>query len=85
MTDREKIIEMAKKCGILKRLTPLGTDEVWGNVSNLEAFYHAAQAEAFEQAAAVCEEGTALTSFQSKECYSYAHNRSAAIRALKEK
>jgi hypothetical protein len=52
MTDREKIIEMAKKCGILKRLTPLGTDEVWGNVSNLEAFYRAAQAEAFEQAAA---------------------------------
>ena len=34
-----------------------------------------------EACAKLCEEGTALTAFQSKDCYSYARNRAAAIRA----
>jgi hypothetical protein len=38
-----------------------------------------------EKAAKVCEEGTALTAYQSKDCYSYARNRAAAIRARGEK
>ena len=38
-----------------------------------------------EACAKVCEEGTALTAFQSKDCYSYAYNRAAAIRARGEK
>lgn len=38
-----------------------------------------------EVCAKVCEEGTALTAFQSKDCYSYARNRAAAIRARGEK
>ena len=36
-----------------------------------------------EEAAKVCEEGTALIQFQSTDCYSYAYNRAAAIRGLK--
>lgn len=35
-----------------------------------------------ERCAKVVEEGTALTAFQSKDCYSYACNRAAAIRAM---
>ena len=34
-----------------------------------------------EACAKVCEEGTELTAFQSKDCYSYARNRAEAIRA----
>ena len=43
----------------------------------------AIRAEALEEAAKLCEEGTALTAFQSKDCYSYARNRAVAIRGLK--
>ena len=43
----------------------------------------AIRAEALEEAAKVCEEGTALTYFQNTDCYNYAHNRAKAIRSLK--
>ena len=35
-----------------------------------------------ERVAQFVEEGTALTAFQSKDCYSYAYNRAVAIRAM---
>ena len=35
-----------------------------------------------ERCAEVCEEGTALTAFQSENCYRYAYNRANTIRAL---
>ena len=38
-----------------------------------------------EACAKVCEEGTAFIQFQSTNCYSYAYNRAAAIRARGEK
>lgn len=38
-----------------------------------------------EACAKLCEEGTALTAFQSKDCYSYAYNRAWFIRARSEK
>lgn len=38
-----------------------------------------------EACAKLCEEGTALTAFQSKDCYSYAYNRAWFIRARGEK
>jgi len=41
------------------------------------------RAESLEEAAKVCEEGTALTYFQNTDCYNYAHNRAKAIRSLK--
>jgi len=43
----------------------------------------AIRAGALEEAAKVCEEGTALTYFQNTDCYNYAHNRAKAIRSLK--
>ena len=43
----------------------------------------AIRAEALEEAAKVCEQGTALTYFQNTDCYNYAHNRAKAIRSLK--
>ena len=53
MTDREKIIELfhkAKKADVICHRD--GAELEW---SDLEDFYRAAQAEAFERAAAVCE------------------------------
>jgi hypothetical protein len=58
MTDREKIIEVAKQHGCTMPLrSGFGDCRVpqLNSVENLEAFYRAAQAEAFEQAAVVCE------------------------------
>jgi hypothetical protein len=49
-----------------------------------KAFEDGRQAER-EECAKACEEGTALTAFQSKDCYSYAYNRAAAIRARSTK
>ena len=40
--DKEQTLALAKTCGVMPRLTPVGTDEVWANKSNIEAFYHAA-------------------------------------------
>ena len=54
MTEREKIIELARECGIKNRGFP--KSEVWGYEHNIEAFYHAAQADAFDQAAKLCDE-----------------------------
>lgn len=47
MTEREKIIEMAKRCGLVGYY--LKQDDF------IVAFYHKAQREALEQAAKVCE------------------------------
>jgi hypothetical protein len=54
MNAQEKIFSLARECGIKNRVFP--QSEVWGYEHNIEAFYHAAQAEAFEQAAQKCEE-----------------------------
>ena len=52
MTEREKIIELVKKCeGFVYR----AGDAVFDSTEDIEAFYHAAQADAFEQAAKLCE------------------------------
>ena len=51
MTEREKIIELAKKCGI----AIFNSGEVDCTFNELKSFYHAAQADAFEQAAKLCE------------------------------
>lgn len=56
LTDREKIISLANGCGIHYRPTPSGTTEMWCWDNALEAFYHAAQKEALERAALVCDE-----------------------------
>ncbi len=73
MTDREKIIELfhkAKKADVICHRD--GAELEW---SDLEDFYHAAQAEAFEQAAVRVEDNYL-------EHYSLI---AEAIRALKEK
>jgi hypothetical protein len=73
MTDREKIIDAAKDCGIK-------TDwihKVPELPDFLEAFYHTAQAEALEQAAALID-GRHWT-------VNSGRNFAEAIRALKEK
>ena len=69
MTNREKIIELAMKCGFESHHAKLN------HPKELEAFYHAAQAEAFEQAATRVEDNYL-------EHYSLI---AEAIRALKEK
>ena len=74
MTDREKIIELAMKCGFESHHAKLN------HPKELEAFYRAAQAEAFEQAAAVCDEQQL-----EPECPERASYCAEAIRALKEK
>ena len=52
MTEREKIISFASKSGLRTY-----DDRTWAAfyTSELERFYHAVQADAFEQAANVCE------------------------------
>lgn len=52
MTEREKIMNLAKECGLAGFLV---NDYSRVMHESLEAFYHAAQKEAFEQAAKVCE------------------------------
>lgn len=50
MTEREKIIELVKKCeGYVYK----DGDAVFDSTEDIEAFYHAAQANAFEQAASL--------------------------------
>ena len=48
---REKILELARELGFIPRHVEL--DEHWMQV--VEAFYHKAQAEAFERAAEMCD------------------------------
>ncbi len=55
MTTREELIALAEHNGIYYRATPLGTSEMFCYDSSLEAFYHAAQRQAYERAASVCE------------------------------
>ena len=52
MTTREEIIELARECGIKNRVFP--QSEVWEYERNIEAFYKAAQRQAYERAAEVC-------------------------------
>ena len=40
--DKEQILALAEKCGIFPRLTPSGTDEVWGTKRDVESFFYAA-------------------------------------------
>ena len=54
MTTRDEIIELARECGIKNRVFP--QSEVWGYERNIEAFYKAAQRQAYERAVQVCEE-----------------------------
>ena len=54
MTTRDEIIALAEHNGIYYRATPLGTSEMFCFDSSLEAFYHAAQRQAYEHAAEVC-------------------------------
>lgn len=54
MTTRDEIIALAEHNGIYYRATPLGTSEMFCFDSSLEAFYHAAQRQAYERAAEVC-------------------------------
>ena len=58
---------------------PEGEHELYAEPVDAKAI----RAEALEEAAKLCEEGTAFIQFQSKDCYSYARNRAAAIRGLK--
>ena len=76
MTEREKIIELAKECGIKNRCFPQG--EVWGYEHNIEKFYHAAQADAFEQAAQVCEK-----KWRKEDSFD-SHSNAKAIRQLRK-
>ena len=39
---KEQILALAEKCGIFPRLTPSGTDEVWGTKRDVESFFYAA-------------------------------------------
>lgn len=50
---QDEIIALAKECGIKNRCFP--QSEIWGYEHNLEAFFHAAQLQAYERAASVCE------------------------------
>ena len=52
MTERKKIIELAKGCGVVI----FKSGEADCTFNGLKAFYHAAQADAFEQAAIKCKE-----------------------------
>lgn len=59
MTDEMKhIVQMANKCGISVYLSHIGKQptHIDGSYRALEAFYKLAQAEAFELAAAKCNE-----------------------------
>ena len=40
--EKEQILALAEKCGIFPRLTPSGTDEVWGTKRDVESFFYAA-------------------------------------------
>jgi len=57
MTERGKIIQLARQCDFYE---PGGLPSDWidsdfmASPEQIEAFYHAAQCEAFEQAALVC-------------------------------
>ena len=55
MTTRDEIIALAEHNGIYYRATPLGTSEMFCFDSSLEAFYHAAQRQAYERAAKCCD------------------------------
>ena len=55
MTTRDEIIALAEHNGIYYRATPLGTSEMFCFDSSLEAFYHAAQRQAYGRAAEVAE------------------------------
>lgn len=52
MTTRDEIIALAEHNGIYYRATPLGTSEMFCFDSSLEAFYHAAQRQAYGRAVA---------------------------------
>ena len=82
MTEQEKIISLARECGIYHRNTPEGTDEMWCFETDLLVFYHKAQREAYEKAAAVCDQqhDRARTSAGAARANSCA----TAIRILKE-
>jgi hypothetical protein len=71
----EEIVELCKQAGFAD-----GVAECMG-LWSLHEFARIVAAAEREECAKVCEEGTALMAFQSKDCYSYAHNRAAAIRA----
>jgi hypothetical protein len=56
MTDRKKIIELAKKFGAVHGVLHMGRcDNTVFTTGEIEAFHHAVRNEAFEQAALVCD------------------------------
>ena len=82
MTTREEIIALARECGIKNRVFP--QSEVWGYERNIEAFYKAAQRQAYERAAEVCETecGEYFDGYEFQRPNN--HDCAAAIRALIE-
>jgi hypothetical protein len=74
MTDREKIMEAART------VWSAGDMYIGPSVESLEAFYRAAQAEAFEQAARACMQQCRVI----EEPHEF-ERCAEAIRALKEK
>lgn len=61
MTDREKIISLARSCGFVSLDIEIIADTAY---PYLEAFYHAAQKEALERAVKVCETEGIGTKYQ---------------------
>jgi len=53
MTAREEILALAKACGATTNTTS-GVVELWG-IARIEAFFHAAQALAYEECTNICD------------------------------
>lgn len=91
MTDRGKIIALALRCGFVVEpyTNQIFVTDAYTEVQctrGLEAFYHEAQAEAFEQAALVCTDRSAGTDHNDFDEWDHCNYSCAeAIRALKEK
>ena len=70
--ELEKIIQLAKKCGAFAYINAATGFE---SMEDIETFYHAAQAEAFEAAAQVLDNGYFLTETSPEkkwaECVAY--------------
>ena len=90
---QDEIIRMAREVWGERAVLPFNDLERFAAIvaadlftyDQVKAHIHAAVISEREACAKVCEEGTALTAYQSKDCYSYARNRAAAIRARSEK
>ncbi len=76
MTTREEIVALAKECGVTHRTWDYQDEQA------VEAFYHAAQRQAYERAAEVC--ATAELYLLDAHYVVYKGNLAKAIRALIE-